>query len=296
VDRQNTDLRRRSLAGADLRAARLAGADLRGADLSKADLRDADLSGARAGMSRRWAALLVTGAMLLSIGVGVAAGLFGRWVIDLAEGPDVFHRIAAWVVAVVIFVFVLVAIGKGLWVAARVLPVTGGAALVLGLIAIATGLGPGTGALLAVALLVLATIVLLLSVFARAVAGTLGGVAFVAVALAGAAAGGLLRGGAIAVVLALGAVIIARRSANRHETAPWLEEIIAALACRGGTRFADADLRGARFDGAQISACDFRGANLEGTSLSPATTQYCRFDEALSRKPRVGPKHRPAAG
>ena len=85
-------------------------------------------------------------------------------------------------------------------------------------------------------------------------------------------------GGAIAAAVAIGAMLMARRSARLEAAFPLLSRLTTAVASRGGTRFRGADLAGASLEHAQLVACDFRGANLRGARLDRAVMRLCRFD------------------
>ena len=112
-------------------------------------------------------------------------------------------------------------------------------------------------------------------------AGTVGALFLMVVAIGGALAAGLAGGGILGTVVAIGAMVMARRSAKLEQQYPTLARFIAAIACRGGTRFRNADLRGANLDGARLEACDLRGANLSGARLEHATMHLCRVDAAV---------------
>ncbi len=273
------DLRGRCFTGARLASASLAGRDVRGADFTEADLRGADLSHIRAGMSRGWTALLVLGSLALSIALGVVVGLCARFLHAMYVSDDPRRRLEVVFVIAALLAVLIAGIWKGLWFATRhVLPVAAALAVAAGAIAAITGLGTGEGALLALVFLALATVIVTLSVLVRATAGTAGGLYFAIVAISGGLAGGAAGGGLIAAAVAIGAMLMARRSARLEAAFPLLSRVTAAIASRGGTRFRGADLAGANLEHARLVACDFRGANLRGARLDRATARLCRFD------------------
>ena len=262
-----TDLRGRCFIGARLGSVSLHGRDVRGADFTGADLRGADLSQIRAGMSRGWAALLVVGSLALSIALGAVVGICARFLHSMyaAAGDDVRHRLVVVFVVVAVLAFLIAGIWKGLWFATRrVLPVAAALAIAAGAVGLISGIGTGASGLLALVFLALAAVIVALSVLARATAGTAGGPSFAIVAIAAA--------------VAIGAMLMARRSARLGAAFPLLSRVIVAVASRGGTRFRDANLAGANLDHAQLVACDFRGAELRGARLDRATVRLCRFD------------------
>jgi hypothetical protein len=278
-----SDVRRRCLVGARLPSASLAGLDLRGADLTDADLHGADLSRIRSGMSRGWAALLVTGSLLLSIALGVLVGICVRALQSMYASDDVRQRFVALFVVASLLVFLAVGIWRGLRFATRnVLPVTAALAVAAGVIGVISGTGTGIGGLVVLVFLALAAVIVALSVLMRAVAGTTGKLVFSIVAIAGGLAGGTMGGGLTASVVAISAMLMARRSARLEAAYPVLARTTAAIASRGGTRFRNANLAGANLAEARLVACDFRGANLAGARFDGATLRLCRFDPGVA--------------
>lgn len=270
-------VRGRSLAGAHLASATLAGEDVRGTDFTGADLHDADLSNIRAGLSRRWAAWIVVGSLVISIALGVLIGVCARYLTTTYASGDVRARMAALFVISALLVFLVAGIWKGLRYATyHVLPVTAALAIATAFAAVVSGSGTGLVAILTIVFLALAVVIVTLAVLVRATAGTAGKLAFMIVAVSGALAAGAVGGGLFATAIAIGTMLMARRTSRIESLYPGLARATAAIACRGGTRFRDADLRGANFDHARLFACDFRGAKLEGARLDTATMQLCR--------------------
>jgi hypothetical protein len=279
TERFTSDMRGRCHAGASLASASLAGRDLRGADFTGADLRGADLSRIRTGLSRGWAALLVVGSLLLSLALGVAVGLCARSLLSMYASDDVRRKLVVLFVVVSLLVFLVAGIWRGLWFATRnVLPVAAALAIVAGAIGVISGIGTGAGGFVGLAFLALAVVIVALSVLVRAMAGTVGGLYFSIVAIAGGLAGGAMGGGLIAVAVTISEMLMARRSARLEAHYPLLARTIAALAGRGGTRFRSANLAGANLEHARLVACDFRGANLRGARFDGATVRACHFD------------------
>jgi hypothetical protein len=277
TSRPISNVRGRSFAGAQLASAALAGEDVRGTDFTGADLHDADLSNIRAGMSRGWATWIILGSLVISIALGVLIGACARYLGTMFTSGDVRARMAALYVISALLVFLVAGIWKGLRYATyQVLPVTAALAVAAALSAVVSGAGTGLVALLTIVFLALAAVVVTLAVLVRATAGTAGKLAFALVAISGALAAGAAGGGVFATAIAISAMVMARRSARIEALYPGLARATAAIACRGGTRFRDADLRGANFDHARLFACDFRGAKLDGAHLDHATMQLCR--------------------
>ncbi|HET6611827.1 MAG TPA: pentapeptide repeat-containing protein, partial [Kofleriaceae bacterium] len=105
---------------------------------------------------------------------------------------------------------------------------------------------------------------------ARAVAGIVSQPSFVVVAIGGGLVGGALGGGISAAAIAIGSMLMARRSSRAGMLFPSISRLCATIACRHGSLFCDADLTGAIFDHAQLIACDFRGACLDRARLDRA--------------------------
>jgi hypothetical protein len=274
-----TDLRGRRFIDARLGSVSLPGRDVRGADFTGADLRGADLSHIRAGMSRGWAALLVVGSLALSIALGAVVGACARFLHSMYASDDVGRRLVVVFVVVAVLAFLIAGIWKGLWFATRrVLPVAAALAIAAGAVGVISGIGTGASGLLALVFLALASVIVALSVLARATAGTAGGLHFTIVAIAGGLAGGAMGGGLIAAAVAIGAMLMARRSGRIGAAFPLLSRATTAVTGRGGTRFRNANLAGANLEDAQLIACDFRGANLLGARFDRATVRLCRYD------------------
>jgi hypothetical protein len=293
TERTTSQLRGQSLIGAQLTSAVLAGSDLRGTDFTGADLHDADLSHIRSGMSRSWTALVVLGSFAFSVGIGLVAGISTRYLHSLYASDELRLRIAAWFVMAMLLAFIVAGIAKGLRFALRtVLPVGAVVAVIVGVVIVVTGLGTGRGVLPAVLFLAFVAFVVALSVLVRAIAGTTGRLFFTLVALAGGFAGAAVGGGLEAGAIAIGAMLMARRSAKPDAEYPLLERTIAAIASRGGTCFRNANLAGANLADARLIACDFRGANLTGARFDHATMLACRIDRSstleIARKRPAG--------
>jgi hypothetical protein len=257
----------------------LAGADLRGADFSGADLHDADLSNVRTGMSRAWAALVFAISAVFSLVLGVVVGLGAHMLRSLFASADPRLRMSAMFVAASLIVFLLAGIWRGLRAAAyEVLPVTAALAVATAVIAVITRAGTGIAAALALVFLAVAAAVIGSCVLARATAGASGKVFFMLTSIAGAVAAGESGGGIGATIVAMSAMIMARRSEKVEARYPMLAHATAAIACRGGTQFRNANLAGANLEHAHLIACDFRGANLDHARLDGAELRLCRFD------------------
>jgi hypothetical protein len=268
-----------ALAGRDLEQFDFHGSDLRGADLTGTRLHGADFRGARLGVGAGWQALLLSIALVSSLAIGIGAGLAGAWVHQRLGAETQLERAIGIAVLVLFTVFLVVAVWRGLRVAATfVLPAIAGAALVVGAIAVIVGAGTGQGALTVIVATALCAMVVALGSFARALAGIAGWVPFMVVAVSGALAGGIAGGGYVATLIAVAAMLTARRTLQRGTAAPILSKLVISLACARGTSFRDADLTGARFESTRVRCCDLRGARLEGARFDEREPQLCRVD------------------
>lgn len=273
--------------GATPHSRNLEGADLRGRDLHAVDLRGADLRGVRTGLLPRWRVVLFFSALTASLALGAFAGVAGRLVQRLLESDDVRqHALAALVLFALLAILVTAAWKGGAAAMRTVVPVTAGSFVLVGALALASGLGPGRGALGAAAFVLLTTALVGLGGLARAVAGVISQGAFVAVAMLGGLLGGWLGGGWFAGLVAVAAVVVGQSALRGRRSYPLLSATVAEIACAHGTRFSGADLRGARFEGTKLVAIDFRGARLEDARFDEAKFHLCLFD---------APQHHPPA-
>lgn len=279
TDLSRSDLRGRSFRMAKLPSANLAGSDLRGSDFTGADLHGADCSRVRCGMSRGWMLLVGVSALALSVAIGIASGWAGGVIHHLIASDDPRRRAMGLFIAVTVALLLIIGTWRGLRRATvTVLPVAAAIAVAVALVAIASGIGTGAGALAVIGFLLLALAIIALAVLARAMAGIISQPAFVVVAVGGGLVGGAIGGGLTAAAIAIGSMLMARRSSKADTLFPSISRLCATIACRRGSRFRDADLTGAIFDHAQLIACDFRGACLDRARLDRAAAHLCRFD------------------
>ncbi len=113
-DHRNEDLRRKSFATQSLQAASFDGADLRGADFTRANLSNASFRGARLGVSPGVGAVILAGALALSIAFGVVAGLAIGAVRDRLYSPGWERPSGAVGILLILVVFVIVMFWKGI--------------------------------------------------------------------------------------------------------------------------------------------------------------------------------------
>ena len=273
------NLQKHSFRGCDLRDADLEGCDVRGADFTGADLRGANLRRVQTGLRPAPMIGLAAVAVVVSIGVGVLSAWAGDAEDNLLDAGG-RYRAAGIVVLVELMVFLAVALWLGIRPALLVVaPAMIAVGVILGLIFKLGGLGTGEAAATSVLLIAAFAVIVVVAALARAVGGGLAPAMLVVAALAGMLAARHAGGGTAATGIALTTVLISRRALRGHPRHQGLRRFVLPLACAGGTRFRDADLRGARLDGARLRGSDFRGANLRGVNWERTKDrQLCRVD------------------
>ncbi len=238
-------------------------------------------------MTRAWATAMVVAALLTSLAAGVAAGYAGRLIHRAITSPVPITRALGMFVAASLAVLLLTAAAGGLRVAfTRALPILASLAIVGGIAAVASGIGTGVALLATVGLFIAVAAILAVATLARLVAGGVGVVFFLVVAVSGALSGAALEGGLTSTAIAIAAMVAGRRALHGATGFPRLVRLASAFAVRGGTRFRGADLRGARLTGAHLTACDFRGARLEGARMDEAELTLSLFDGAPPAAPK----------
>jgi uncharacterized protein YjbI with pentapeptide repeats len=266
-DYSGQNLRGRSFKGQNLTGANFSKADIRGANFTNAILKDADFTGAKAGLQRRWVIGLLIITFLLSALSGFLSILIGAFIAYIFDTKNSENVIFGIVSLVIVIVFCVVTIRKGLIAVA--VAVAGALAVAVavagagaGALAVAVaGAGAGAGALA----LALAVALALALAVAGAVAVALAGAGAGALAGAGAGAGAGAVALAVAGVFVIFSAYIGWRSLKGDERDPWIRSYAIGFAATGGTSFHGADLTDANFTGATLKNTDFRKANLTRT-------------------------------
>jgi len=269
LDHRKKDLRGRSFAGLMLDQADFSGADLRGVDLSRARLRNSNFTGARLGLAASAAIGLFIASLLIVGATGWTIGLTLRELVVGIGGAQWEERLGRVIAMVVIGFFILCVVAFGLQRAAK-----------YGVIALAVGLGVDyavialtsrhyefdrDGQVIGVLLLLFASVIS--GGIARVVGGSLANWAIVVVGLAGGFAAGSAGGGVAGVVVAVVLIVLARRMLRRDRRDAYTRRLVHEIVSRHGTRFTDADLRGADMTGTQLAQSDLTGALLDGADL-----------------------------
>jgi uncharacterized protein YjbI with pentapeptide repeats len=291
-------IRGQSFAGQDLAGIDLSHADVRGATFTNAVLRGASFKGARAGLERRWAIILVIGLLLLLTLSGIPIALAGWWLpfYFIPASIEKFTIFPGLFVSAVLLAFFFI-------IAYQPLEVALGLIAGIGAIIVAGTAILGVGGAVSVSLAVAITIV---AAAAGTTASSIGGAATVAavkivagtrvsvlVVITAAIVAGALSGassevitsakasvGAIAMVeagrkdqatvmAAIGSVssiflsgYVGRRILLGDENYNLSRKLARVLAAIRGTNFRYANLTDADFTQAKLKSTDFRGAIL----------------------------------
>jgi uncharacterized protein YjbI with pentapeptide repeats len=293
-DYAGQNLRGRSFKGQNLTGANFSKADIRGANFTEAILKGADFTGAKAGLQRRWAIGLLMISWLLSGPSGILSLLMGALVAIIFRPATIENwshnqQIIIGIVSlIVLMVFCIITLRKGLTVGIGAGALAGVGAFVVALAVALVRSVAGTGAAavagvlaaaLAFAIAVAGAVAFAVAVAgAGAIAGAIAGTTAVAVALAftgaGAGAGAVVRAETVAVAVAVAFTLfsayIGWRSLTGNEKDAWVRSFAVAFAATGGTSFRGADLTDADFTGAILKNTDFRKANLTRTRFYEA--------------------------
>ena len=207
------NLQKASFTNEDLSYAQFADSDLRGADFTGANLTGADFTHVRTGITPFNKVIIFLAAMAISLLSGYIAMLAGRTIQSLLTSNEKHLVIAGWVAAVSIILFIVYSIWKGLGSSVKqlVIPVCS-IVIILGIIAIVTGIGTGRGAFFIILTFLLVVLMFIVGTIARAAAGSMSDLLFTIVALAGGMFGKTIGGGVGTVILALACVVISKRS------------------------------------------------------------------------------------
>ncbi|MGF2038146.1 MAG: pentapeptide repeat-containing protein [Nostoc sp. CmiVER01] len=293
-DYSGQNLRGRSFKGQNLTGANFSKADIRGANFTNAILKDTDFRGGKAGLQRRWTIGLLIASWLLSGISGFFSIFVGVFVASIFNTKNTGNFITGIVSLIVILVFFIITIRKGLTAGLGAFAVALAGA-VAGYVAVAgalAGTGAAGGAVARAAAVAIAVAVAVAAAAARAVAvaaaAAVAGAAAVAVAVAvavaataafsGAGAGAVAGAGAFTLFSAY----IGWRSLTGDEKDAWVRSFALAFAATGGTSFRNADLTDANFTGAILRNTDFRKVNLTRTRFYEAKKlDFARVDHPI---------------
>ncbi len=265
-DYSGQNLRGRCFKGRNLTGANFCSANIKGADFSNAILINADFRGAKAGLQRRWTTGLLIVSWLLAVVSGIFSIPISVFVTSISDTKNVENFIVGVIPSIVVTVFFIVTLLKGLTAGSGTIPVV---------VAVAVAVAFTVSAKAAVAVALAGTFSIAATV-AAAVAAAVALIADIAVALATA----ILITFAVAIAFArpstfpevfafafagawtLLSTYIGWRSLAYDEKDVWVRSVAIAFAAFGGTSFRGADLTDADFTEATLKSTDFRKANL----------------------------------
>ncbi|MBN3870833.1 pentapeptide repeat-containing protein [Nostoc sp. JL33] len=289
------NLQGRSFKGQNLTGANFSKADIRGANFTNAILKDADFTGAKAGLEQRWIIGLLTVSLLLSGISGLFSVFVGALVAYIFDIKSTENVIAAIVSLIVLLVFCIITIRKGLIAGLGVFVITIAIAIVFAFafafdfaVAIAGAFAFALAGALAFALAFAFAFAVAFAVaftFGFAFAFTFTFAVAFAVAIAFAFTFAFTFALAFAVAFTLFSAYIAWRSLAGDEKDAWFRSFAIAFAATGGTSFCNADLTDADFTGATLKNTDLRKSNLTRTRFYEAKKlDFARVDNSILTK------------
>lgn len=288
--RRSRCLRGVRLRGMDLSNQDLQGVDMRSADLRNAKLEGADLSFVRLGVSPLRNLGLVAVALLVSMGVGILSGWAGLHVEGWLRSGILEEKLLAALLFAMWISFIVMSWFRGMEKAAQqLLPAFAVLTAALVVLVRSWEIGSGRGVLNVAFLLLSTCILMVIGAFARAVAGTRWQVAFLVVAVAGAAVAGALGGGLLGMSIAVAAAVMGQRALHRPGLYVRLHRVLREVISRLGTRLDEADLRGADFRSAQIDGARFDGALVSGANFEGIEISKFQMDPRLLLEKATGP-------
>ena len=289
-------LRGKSFKGQNLTGTDFSYSDIRGADFTNAILRDTNFSQTKSGLQRRWAIILIFFSLLLSAISGLMSAIGGSLVgfilIDSAR-DNVYVGVAS---LIVLSVFFLLSIRKGLLSACVFLAVAIALAIVAavtwaGFVAVvwsglaatseATEIAPIVVVVMMGTVAVIVTAVGAVSVtISAAITGAIAGIlaVMITVIIAGTIAGGVsvyamtvnpvagIVTGFVSVVLVIVSAYIGCSAVSEDKKQNFVRKIAISLTTRYGTSFRNADLTDADFTQAKLKSANFTKAKVKRTN------------------------------
>ena len=309
--------RGKSFKGQDLTGADFSHSDIRGADFTNAILRDANFSHTKSGLQRRWAIIIVFFCLILSALSGlmsaVGGSLVGFILINSAR-ENVYVGVAC---LIILSIFFLLSIRKGVLSACVFLAVTIALAIVTavawaGFVAIvwsglaatseATEIAPivaivATGTVAVIVTAVGAVFVTITAAITGAIAGIFA--IIITVIVAGLIAGALsvyamminpvagIVAGVVSLVLVILSAYIGSCAIFEDKKQNFVRNMAISLITKYGTSFHNADLTDADFTQAKLKSANFSKAKVKRTDwfevkqvyLAAVSTTYLENDE-----------------
>ncbi|MEL6440112.1 MAG: pentapeptide repeat-containing protein [Cyanobacteria bacterium J06621_8] len=276
---QQVNLRGQSFEGQTLAGADFSEADLRGADFTGANLQGVNFTGAKCGLQQRWAIFSTIFCWLLYY-VSVSLVIILGGIVEPIFDSDSARQGFGWLSLIVIVIFLIVLLCKGINAAAVTIAIVVAAAFLAAFevrtrtavaAAVAVPALRGTiavGGVAAVAVAAAVVVAVTAAVVATAFsktdeAVTVGGVGAAAAAVTVVAVGGVGRvGGVGAAAVFIICGYIGLRSMKGDPRDAWVRSFAIHFAAICGTSFRGANLTDANFSSARLKSTDMRAATL----------------------------------
>ena len=275
---QRLNLRGQSFKGQNLSGANFSEADLRSTNFTNTNLREAKFCGAKAGLQKRWVALLVILSWLLA-GIAGIAGILPGALVTLIFDFDFNERVIGWISLIIMLGLLILIIRQGIRAGTVAIAVLGTLAIagavvlavvgakvsfiveaVAGAAAVAAVVVGVLGEAISVAIVVAIVVpkivevvigvVLVLVTFGVAGTGTFAGT----FGVAGLGLVGVAGAGTFAAV----GVYVGWRSMKGDKRDAWIRSFAIAFSAMGGTSFRNADLTEANFTETKLENTDLR--------------------------------------
>jgi hypothetical protein len=272
LDFHGQNLRRRDFSGESLAGADFSDADVRGANFSDADLVSAQFSRSRGGVPPLWAVAVVGVALLIAALVGIVAALATAAMAQRVETGDAVDRFAVIVISAVGLTTITIATLRSF----RQPFLTGALASLLVLtVAVPILLIRGDFSLRVTAISIIWLVAIVgtfaVGAVARATAGIISPAAFIVVAVVGAATARTAGGTAFAILIAVSAMILAKRALADPDGVKMLHRGTHRFIHRRTTSYRRANLTDAVFTNATTGPSDFTDAVITGATFDGAS-------------------------
>lgn len=262
-DFSHKNLKGMSFKNEDLSHARFADSDLRGADFSGSNLHGADFTHVKTGITPINKILIFLVALIVSVFSGYIAMLAGQTIQGMLASKEANMRTAGITTIVIALLFIVYSWWKGVGHAIRqlILP-TAVVALVIGFVAIVSGMGTGKGMLYLILALLLVAVMFIVGTVARATAGSLSNILFWVVAMSGAYFGRSVGGGIGTVIMAIGCATISKKALKGAPGFESLRRMADYITRKFGTSFRNSRLDDADFSRSKIQNSDFSNVDI----------------------------------
>ncbi|OQP38637.1 hypothetical protein A4H97_18105 [Niastella yeongjuensis] len=281
-DFSHKNLQGASFRNKDLTHARFADSDLRGADFSGSNLDGADFTHVKTGITPVNMVLIFLAALIVSLFSGYIAMLAGSTIQRMLNSNEENIRTAGITTIVIALLFIVYSWWKGVGHAIRqlVIPTTI-AALIVGFIAISSGLGTGKGMLYLILALILVAVMFVVGTVARATAGSLSGILFWIVALSGAFFGKSIGGGIGTTLMAIGCAMISKKALKGAPGFESLRRVAGYITRKFGTSFRNSHLADANFSRSNLHNSDFSDVDTTVVHWGNSKKINCISNETL---------------